>query len=154
MAGFAPLSGSSPRMWGTRGNLVNGHASGRFIPTHVGNTTRGPGSPCRPPVHPHACGEHVTGISVGDIVGGSSPRMWGTRVPVRRLCRRHRFIPTHVGNTKNSGFSTLARTVHPHACGEHEFPGNSRLRDSAAPRDMSAGEAFSGQCHNCSSFLF
>ncbi len=51
-------SGSSPRMWGTLANKKALQLVQRFIPTHVGNTTR-----CAPacrarPVHPHACGEH------------------------------------------------------------------------------------------------
>ncbi len=75
------LSGSSPRMWGTRLCLLRNHIANRFIPTHVGNTRpvrrwRRSGT-----VHPHACGEHL-GLSIRKTaVPGSSPRMWGTHLP-------------------------------------------------------------------------
>ena len=47
-------TGSSPRMWGTRRGCAEQDWTGRFIPTHVGNSGQ-PGPPA-----------------------GSSPRMWGT----------------------------------------------------------------------------
>ncbi len=50
--------GSSPRMWGTRARAGPRGPPGRFIPTHVGNTSEFPEMPGRSPVHPHACGEH------------------------------------------------------------------------------------------------
>jgi len=71
----------------------------RFIPTHVGNTYPRllRGFPC--PVHPHACGEHEAAEARLEIAAGSSPRMWGTQArSLQEICR-HRFIPTHVGNT-------------------------------------------------------
>ena len=76
---FCP-NGSSPRMWGTLLGDDITHHLGRFIPTHVGNTTIDGREWVFPPVHPHACGEH---IHIHDQEGchcGSSPRMWGTRV--------------------------------------------------------------------------
>ncbi len=92
-------SGSSPRMWGTRLHRDQHQVGGRFIPTHVGNTSRSAGDAGRPPVHPHACGEHT--YDGRHIVAGV------------------RFIPTHVGNTIFARSSGLHQTVHPHACGEH-----------------------------------
>ena len=70
--------GSSPRMWGTPRRTAERLGRLRFIPTHVGNTRRQFEAPRTPPVHPHACGEHVVRgrFDVGE--GGSSPRMWGT----------------------------------------------------------------------------
>ncbi len=112
--------GSSPRMWGTRREGDSQRFQPRFIPTHVGNTIQlwRPRFPAS--VHPHACGEHL--LTNPDILHntGSSPRMWGTLSS--RECENgsHRFIPTHVGNTRMSGFVRSAMTVHPHACGEHE----------------------------------
>ncbi len=54
-----------------------------------------------------------------EIVRGSSPRVWGT--PRRTYCGDGdgRFIPTGVGNTFLPPARTIARTVHPHGCGEH-----------------------------------
>jgi len=54
---FTLLSGSSPRMWGTRCFPSWQSVRDRFIPTHVGNSAAGPPSRSAFSVHPHACGE-------------------------------------------------------------------------------------------------
>ncbi len=92
--------GSSPRTWGT--HLLHDEVEGllRFIPTHVGNTRRGPGCGCHPSVHPHARGEHVASCSDSSRSSGSSPRTWGTRDAAGVEDASDRFIPTHVGNTR------------------------------------------------------
>ncbi len=92
-------TGSSPRMWGTPLRAEGHRHEGRFIPTHVGNTMTPSPAHTAPPVHPHACGEHPCGQKGTGMKGGSSPRMWGTRI----------------GRPAWS----LTFTVHPHACGEH-----------------------------------
>ena len=95
-------AGSSPRMWGTHQDLCAIHAVARFIPTHVGNTHLADADFFNTAVHPHACGEHESENLSDQIkfrfipthVGntcfvkqtspplcGSSPRMWGTRLP-------------------------------------------------------------------------
>ena len=53
-------------------------------------------------------------------MGGSSPRMWGTRHLRAALDEARRFIPTHVGNTYSASAGMQRRSVHPHACGEHD----------------------------------
>ena len=75
------------------------HRYSRFIPTHVGNTYTLKLISLLPPVHPHACGEHITTSVMIITVIGSSPRMWGTRAHDLRRLAAVRFIPTHVGNT-------------------------------------------------------
>ena len=55
--GFGAVIGSSPRMWGTPLGGWRAHLIDRFIPTHVGNSGRGPTLPAPRAVHPHACGE-------------------------------------------------------------------------------------------------
>ena len=93
----------------------------RFIPTLVGNTGACKRQQAPRPVHPHACGEHITGV-IGLSTGtGSSPRLWGTLFTTVSTLTGGRFIPTLVGNTPPSFLSALCPTVHPHACGEH-FP--------------------------------
>ena len=95
------------------------HAGNRFIPTPVGNTLQRTAGQSVRPVHPHACGEHKF-FAVGfDSPIGSSPRLWGTLLDIPDLIYYHRFIPTPVGNTSCSPPEHRARTVHPHACGEH-----------------------------------
>ncbi len=113
------LFGSSPRMWGTPRSIRNHTTRRRFIPTHVGNTQDDLDWESLEPVHPHACGEHVSAVEAASSPTGSSPRMWGT--PSTLSCAKCgvRFIPTHVGNTRGAAGSSSIRTVHPHACGEH-----------------------------------
>ena len=94
-----PWIGSSPRMWGTRRELVGGPGIPRFIPTHVGNTRSTTGPTTRRSVHPHACGEHPSREPEQFPGLGSSPRMWGTRHRGIAGPMTGWFIPTHVGNT-------------------------------------------------------
>jgi len=54
------------------------HPSVRFIPTHVGNTLRSAARRQFPAVHPHARGEHLMDDGLAKMIGGSSPRTWGT----------------------------------------------------------------------------
>ena len=132
-------NGSSPRMWGTLPELLphfpvvrfipthvgNTHspfhnvAMHRFIPTHVGNTESFALFSVIISVHPHACGEHYSAASCPFVGSGSSPRMWGTPCLTPRHVRNHRFIPTHVGNTRPRTREGVRPAVHPHACGEH-----------------------------------
>ncbi|CAB1083947.1 hypothetical protein D1AOALGA4SA_11481 [Olavius algarvensis Delta 1 endosymbiont] len=92
-------SGSSPRLWGTLGRPTGPMLRDRFIPTPVGNTPNTASAMPVPPVHPHACGEHTRQKWPPVANSGSSPRLWGTLVPVRTEKQRERFIPTPVGNT-------------------------------------------------------
>ncbi len=93
------IVGSSPRMWGTPNSKS----------ATIGLIA----------VHPHACGEHmVCGVWFGECIG-SSPRMWGTLHRRREGIDNNRFIPTHVGNTKERRGLRMFPAVHPHACGEH-----------------------------------
>ena len=45
--------------------------------------------------------------------------MWGTLELHGRIPRVLRFIPTHVGNTRERPHRRGRAAVHPHACGEH-----------------------------------
>ncbi len=70
-------------------------------------------------VHPHARGEHRPTLMRRSALGGSSPRTWGTLSVVVVFHLRFRFIPTHVGNTREKKTPITQSTVHPHARGEH-----------------------------------
>ena len=128
----------------------------RFIPTRVGNTADVAAAAAIDSVHPHARGEHVTGTRLvapcsavhpharGEhktpdicalVQGGSSPRAWGTLRPARSARVLNRFIPTRVGNTPSLKTSLTARTVHPHARGEHRSDPNAALsQPGSSPR--------------------
>ena len=71
-------AGSSPRMWGTDPSFSRQGASGRFIPTHVGNGWTCSTCWTNSAVHPHACGERSLQLPFRKTTSGSSPRMWGT----------------------------------------------------------------------------
>ena len=75
--------GSSPRVRGTPVVGAGERDVYRFIPARAGNTRRGPGSRRRTPVHPRACGEHLTGSVVSEGWRGSSPRVRGTQLRER-----------------------------------------------------------------------
>ena len=77
--------GSSPRMWGTVGTPYESFGFTRFIPTHVGNSSRPCATRCPSAVHPHACGEQTNGQLRILRARGSSPRMWGTGKRLRGL---------------------------------------------------------------------
>ena len=100
--------------------LVSTDHHSRFIPTHVGNTNRKRHNNDFSAVHPHACGEHVALTPFIHPACGSSPRMWGTLHHPSYCTIRNRFIPTHVGNTKELAVTVYDAAVHPHACGEHD----------------------------------
>ena len=90
----------------------------RFIPTLVGNSNVLHVERAVFPVHPHACGELNKGHDGFSLVGGSSPRLWGTQYLLTAGYIGCRFIPTLVGNSGAIMTSEDYGTVHPHACGE------------------------------------
>ena len=70
-------NGSSPRVWGIRGEELDLPTDKRFIPTRVGNTMYMPDPQGWSSVHPHACGEYSRAAHRRPSPGGSSPRVWG-----------------------------------------------------------------------------
>ena len=107
--------GSSPRLRGTRQKHSGDTAKDRFIPAPAGNTPAPSSIGTSIPVHPRACGEHITLRCSSSRSAGSSPRLRGTRKLTRP--RRPRW------------------TVHPRACGEHRLRSASFLySDGSSPR--------------------
>ncbi len=111
-------AGSSPRVWGTQQDAVNGGVTGRFIPTCVGNAPRPARVRPARTVHPHVCGERGVDVQVDVPGAGSSPRVWGTPYTSISSSARLRFIPTCVGNALGMTAPLARSTVHPHVCGE------------------------------------
>ena len=72
-------------------------------------------------VHPHARGEHNRFKHCKIPPCGSSPRTWGTSNTALAKKALNRFIPTHVGNIKQNGYTEETIAVHPHARGEHDI---------------------------------
>ncbi len=111
--------GSSPRLRGTRFVEFTLHPLYRFIPAPAGNTFTAVMPYGVSPVHPRACGEHGFGQVGSEQVGGSSPRLRGTRLKVVGNPHLIRFIPAPAGNTVVPIGYSLPSAVHPRACGEH-----------------------------------
>ncbi len=111
--------GPSPRVWGIHERRESRIIIFWSIPTRVGNTVGDVGSSCKLMVHPHACGEYVSRVSVHNPLIGPSPRVWGIHQLTHNLIRRIRSIPTRVGNTLNPQPPHDKTPVHPHACGEY-----------------------------------
>ena len=133
------VSGSSPRVRGTRGDAGQAELAARFIPACAGNssTTRTARRPTT--VHPRVCGELLRLAASLAISCGSSPRVRGTR-PQRRPVRPplhgssprvrgtrgapsdqpppRRFIPACAGNSVGRRGKGGTHAVHPRVCGE------------------------------------
>ena len=132
--------GSSPRVWGKFWLALAENVHIRFIPTCVGkiltglhSTGRSTGSSprvwgkyrqvclCIYPiaVHPHVCGENRLAVGGLLVSCGSSPRVWGKSWWELARLHHYRFIPTCVGKISFKWLVGVARTVHPHVCGEN-----------------------------------
>ena len=73
------VCGSSPRMRGTLCSTRARYALRRFIPAHAGNSHSGLRDSLPSSVHPRACGELIYSYLIYSSIGGSTPRMRGTR---------------------------------------------------------------------------
>ena len=111
--------GSSPRVWGTRASTWFEKTPPGLIPTGVGNTMIPKVDIGTGTAHPHGCGEHRHVEHARLVLWGSSPRVWGTPVPITPLLQSLGLIPTGVGNTTRAGWWTNNVGAHPHGCGEH-----------------------------------
>ena len=116
---IALTRGSSPRVRGTPKEARDGPANRRIIPACAGNTLPTSQARRRHWDHPRVCGEHRVGTVQGIPIGGSSPRVRGTRL-VSGVGRGGRgIIPACAGNTSRRDTATLACWDHPRVCGEH-----------------------------------
>ncbi len=86
------IFGSSPRVRGTRRWPRFTRRRRRFIPACAGNATRPVLLPRRATVHPRVCGERAMNCSRTALIGGSSPRVRGTRSKNGLAFRRNRHV--------------------------------------------------------------
>ncbi|QND86336.1 Uncharacterized protein ChrSV_4110 [Chromobacterium vaccinii] len=113
---------------------------GRFIPTHVGNSSTMYNENVIEAVHPHARGEQEHAIATAARYAGSSPRTWGTGMDQRMAGAESRFIPTHVGNRQAAQTSAAHPPVHPHARGEQAtVTWNASFNRGSSPRTWGTG---------------
>ena len=116
---ISEATGSSPRMRGTRINMVADCFAGGIIPAYAGNTCFASHASSIAKDHPRVCGEHrfhATGLLKPQ---GSSPRMRGTlEVHVGRPTVAG-IIPAYAGNTHCMMPISAVLWDHPRVCGEH-----------------------------------
>ena len=113
------LTGSSPRVRGTRALSCARVPRPGIIPACAGNTR-----PCGPRCcssrdHPRVCGEHEpVGMSYIECLG-SSPRVRGTQMMGGDLRSADGIIPACAGNTCRTRSPRQCARDHPRVCGEH-----------------------------------
>ena len=97
---FAAVTGSSPRMRGTRLVPLGFSGGGGIIPAYAGNTMITLSGKSSNGDHPRVCGEHQKPTPATITVKGSSPRMRGTLSAAREVGVEAGIIPAYAGNTK------------------------------------------------------
>ena len=110
--------GSSPRMRGTRLNMLCLRIRIRFIPAYAGNASPEEMEWWANQVHPRVCGERSCDVSTATLSAGSSPRMRGTPSVRREGYMHRRFIPAYAGNACRNTHNVRFPSVHPRVCGE------------------------------------
>ena len=110
--------GSSPRVRGTDNIEYNDNVQSRFIPACAGNSSTSPAPALYGAVHPRVCGEQTDADNLGNVSGGSSPRVRGTETQSEHDRKYVRFIPACAGNRLTRTISAMFLAVHPRVCGE------------------------------------
>ena len=135
MSPFAPASGSSPRVRGTRRGHEPVRSGVRFIPARAGNSPNSASVSLEVAVHPRACGELAVELDISIKDYGSSPRVRGTLDCSHCRLIRKRFIPARAGNSMAGSRKWLSNSVHPRACGELSYrSGLSSSLSGSSPR--------------------
>ena len=106
--GYVELTGSSPRVRGTRGSGGEPTGRHRFIPACAGNALLRNRRSAHRPVHPRVCGERLRKVHAGSSFAGSSPRVRGTRGEAPCAWGEGRFIPACAGNAVSQALRTAA----------------------------------------------
>ena len=112
---------SSPRMRGARCWTETPVYDGRIIPADAGSTTYTDATRPRCRDHPRGCGEHHEHSDLGQMEGGSSPRMRGAHDLAAPHTPFGRIIPADAGSTAVVRCSLFACRDHPRGCGEHSM---------------------------------
>ena len=129
------VTGSSPRVRGTRTPFDLECIELRFIPACAGNAWSKPVKASSIPVHPRVCGERLIRRCKlpGDF--GSSPRVRGTLINAAAPAFKARFIPACAGNANHVCKICFQLTVHPRVCGERIYTVKYYLSDyGSSPR--------------------
>ncbi len=115
------ITGSSPRVRGTRATADVRSPSARFIPACAGNANPIFRYHCAIPVHPRVCGERFPAAAQTRSRTGSSPRVRGTLHNPPTHPHLKRFIPACAGNAGEADCPQHCGSVHPRVCGERNL---------------------------------
>ena len=132
------LPGSSPLARGTRHRRGARPGALRFIPARAGNTGCASRRSSSRTVHPRSRGEHPVELQQTAEDLGSSPLARGTRLRLRLLRLRLRFIPARAGNTWPREWVSPPPTVHPRSRGEH-YTAESARKDESGSSPLARG---------------
>ena len=113
------LSGSSPRVRGTRGHARCFEGRAGIIPACAGNTCKVSSSVFSAWDHPRVCGEHKPRRRQPTARPGSSPRVRGTPMTWAQIDDVAGIIPACAGNTCLDIALFVVHWDHPRVCGEH-----------------------------------
>ena len=113
----APITGSSPRVRGTRLPSLAAALCGRIIPACAGDALSAPTVTMLMADHPRVCGGRQVAFGHGDGKRGSSPRVRGTPGRVRPRRRQARIIPACAGDARVDSITVEASGDHPRVCG-------------------------------------
>ena len=113
------MTGSSPRMRGTRHRRSVRSLRAGIIPAYAGNTGWYVSRYAARRDHPRVCGEHRILSGLVGRIQGSSPRMRGTPWPSCEDKPHPGIIPAYAGNTTSRAAPCPDAWDHPRVCGEH-----------------------------------
>ena len=77
-------------------------------------------------VYPRVCGGARKCLTKVACVSGLSPRVRGSRLPIRTVCRLRRSIPACAGEPSAHPDSVSAAKVYPRVCGGARYGGPDR----------------------------
>ena len=129
------MQGSSPRVRGKPGGRGRHALPAGLIPACAGKTSRRPSTAPASRAHPRVCGENILTNLAKAVRKGSSPRVRGKLVVVRRRGLSPRLIPACAGKTFHVQRLRRRVAAHPRVCGENSADFTMRIRDGgSSPR--------------------
>ena len=137
--------GSSPRVRGPQVFAPERIPVDGIIPAGAGLTLPPYFTPSLRRDHPRGCGAHALRILLAVVVGGSSPRVRGSRAHQLRAAAEQGIIPAGAGLTSATQNRAGGGEDHPRGCGAHvknpisafrSLGSSPRVRGSRADDDL------------------
>ena len=129
------ITGSSPRVQGTRSTGVEYSHPCRIIPACAGNADGWHWAAQQQPDHPRVCRERSTLFTISAAPVGSSPRVQGTRFNRADINILGRIIPACAGNASRCRRCCSSESDHPRVCRERFLgDGSGGGPDGSSPR--------------------